>query len=109
MKKIVLTNSQLDEVEELSSSLSIQQIADYLGMSKTTFYEVGKRQPELLERYKVGRSRRISVYANLVHNYILEGDKDMLKFYLRTQAGWNDKAEKQEMLELPPLTIKLTR
>ena len=75
MKKIVLTNSQLDEVEELSSSLSIQQIADYLGISKTTFYEVSKRQPELLERYKVGRSRRISVYANLVHNYILEGDR----------------------------------
>ena len=33
----------------------------------------------------------------------------MLKFYLRTQAEWNDKAEKQEMLELPPLTIKLIR
>jgi hypothetical protein len=108
MKKIVLTNGQLDEVEELSSSLSIQLIADYLGISKTTFYEVSKGQPELLERYKVGRSRRISVYANLVHNYILEGDKDMLKFYLRTQAGWDNKAEKQEMLELPSITIKLT-
>lgn len=107
MKKIVLTDSQLDEVEELSASLSVQQIADYLGMCKTSFYEVSKRQPELLERYKQGRARRIGVYASLVHNYILEGDKDMLKFYLRTQAGWSEKVEQQEFQELPPITITL--
>ena len=43
MKKVVFTDMQLDEVQELSASLSIQQIADYLGISKTTFYEVVKR------------------------------------------------------------------
>ena len=108
MKKIVLTDSQLDEVEELSSSLSVQQIADYLGMCKTSFYEVSKRQPELLERYKQGRARRIFVYASLVHNYILEGDKDMLKFYLRTQAGWSEKKDEVIATDLPAINITLS-
>jgi hypothetical protein len=108
MKKVVFTDMQLDEVQELSASLSIQQIADYFGISKTTFYVVVKRQPELLERYKQGRARRIGQYAALVHQYILEGDKDMLKFYLRTQADWNEKDEPQDTQELPPINIILS-
>jgi predicted DNA-binding transcriptional regulator AlpA len=108
MKKVVFSDMQLDEVQDLSASLSIQQIADYFGISKTTFYEVVKRQPELLERYKQGRARRIGQYAALVHQYILEGDKDMLKFYLRMQAGWNEKDEPQDTQELPPINIILS-
>ena len=108
MKKVVFTDMQLDEVQDLSASLSIQQIADYFGISKTTFYEVVKRQPELLERYKQGRARRIGQYAALVHQYILEGDKEMLRFYLRTQAGWNKKNEPQDTQELPPINIILS-
>ena len=104
----MFSDMQLDEVQDLSASLSIQQIADYFGISKTTFYEVVKRQPELLERYKQGRARRIGQYAALVHQYILEGDKDMLKFYLRMQAGWNEKDEPQDTQELPPINIILS-
>lgn len=108
MKKVVFSEMQLDEVQDLSASLSIQQIADYFGISKTTFYEVVKRQPELLERYQQGRARRIGQYAALVHQYILEGDKEMLRFYLRTQAGWNEKNEPQDTQELPPINIILS-
>ena len=108
MKKVVFTDVQLNDVRDLSASLSIQQISDYFGISKTTFYEVAKRQPELLERYRKGRATRIGQYASLVHQYIIEGDKELLKFYLRTQAGWNEKVENQEVQELPPITITLT-
>ena len=108
MKKVVFTDVQLNDVRDLSASLSIQQISDYFGISKTTFYEVAKRQPELLELYHQGRARRIGQYAALVHQYILEGDKDMLKFYLRTQAGWNEKDEPQDTQELPPINIILS-
>lgn len=107
MNKVIITDAQLEDIQELASSLSIQEIADYLSISKTTFYEVSKRQPELLERYKQGRARRLGIYGGLVHQYIIEGDKDMLKFYLRTQAGWSEKRKEQEPQELPPIQILL--
>ena len=108
MKKVVFTESDLELVARLSATMSVEQIAGYFGISKTTYYEVAKRQPELLERYQQGRARRIGQYAALVHQYILEGDKEMLRFYLRTQAGWNEKNEPQDTQELPPINIILS-
>jgi predicted DNA-binding protein YlxM (UPF0122 family) len=108
MKKIVLSEQDLNTIQNLSASLSVEQIAGYLGISKTTYYEVARRQPELLERYQQGKSRRIAEYANIVHEHILNGDKDLLKFYLRTQAGWSEKVNDITHYELPPINIQLT-
>ena len=108
MNKITLSTEDLKTVQRLSSSMSVEQIAGYFGISKTTFYEVAKRQPELLERYKQGKSRRIAEYGELVHQHILNGDKDMLKFYLRTQADWSEKKSEPIVTELPPINITLS-
>ncbi|MEN9018071.1 MAG: hypothetical protein ABF331_06160 [Hellea sp.] len=108
MNKVVFSHQDLDTVQQLSASMSVEQIAGYFGISKTTYYEVARRQPELLERYKLGKSRRIAEYSELAHQYILNGDKDMLKFYLRTQAGWSEKKEEKSAVELPPINIHLT-
>ena len=109
MNKIIFTEADLQAVQELSSSLSVEQIAGYFGISKTTYYEVAKRQPELLERYKQGKSKRIAEYGELVHHHILNGDKDMLKFYLRTQAGWSEKKDAPVKTDLPPVNIVLSK
>lgn len=108
MNKVVFSNQDLETVQRLSSSMSVQQVADYFGISKTTYYEAAKRQPELLERYKKGKSRRIAEYGELVHQHILNGDKDMLKFYLRTQADWSEKKSEPIVTELPPINITLS-
>jgi transposase len=107
MNKVVFSSQDLDVVQQLSASMSVEQIAGYFGISKTTYYEVAKRQPELLERYQQGKSRRIAEYSEIVHQHILNGDKDLLKFYLRTQAGWTDKKEEAPSTELPPINIQL--
>lgn len=109
MNKFAFSNQDLETVQMLSSSMSVQQVADYFGISKTTYYEAAKRQPELLERYKRGKSRRIAEYGELVHQHILNGDKDMLKFYLRTQAGWSEKRNEQVISDLPPVNIILSK
>ena len=107
MKKVVFSSQDLDIVSCLSATMSVEQIAGYFGISKTTFYEVAKRQPELLERYQQGKCKRIAEYSEIVHQHILNGDKDLLKFYLRTQAGWTDKKEEIPVTELPPINIQL--
>ena len=107
MNKVVFSSQDLDTVQQLSASMSVEQIAGYFGISKTTYYEVARRQPELLERYQQGKSKRIAEYSELVHQYILNGDKDLLKFYLRTQAGWTDKKEETPVTELRPINIQL--
>lgn len=50
-----LTVEQIVQVEALAAVLSVEQIADYFGIGKTTFYAIMERQPEVSERYKKGR------------------------------------------------------
>jgi transposase len=107
MNKVVFSHQDLDNVQRLSATMSVEQIAGYFGISKTTYYEVAKRQPELLERYHRGKSKRIAEYSQIVHEHIINGDKDLLKFYLRTQAGWTDKKDEPTTTELPPITIQI--
>jgi transposase len=109
MKKIVLSEQDLNTIQNLAASMSVEQIAGYFGISKTTYYEVARRQPELLVRYQQGKSRRIAEYSNIVHEHIINGDKDLLKFYLRTQAGWSEKVNNMSNQELPPINITLSK
>ena len=105
MKKVVFSHQDLDTVQQLSASMSVEQIAGYFGISKTTYYEVARRQPELLERYKQGKAKRIAQYVSIVHDKILEGNIDLLKLYLRTQAGWTENRFEEEVRELPPIQL----
>ena len=103
MEKVVFSATDIDQVESLAAGMSVEQVAHYFGIGKTTFYEVAKRQPELLERYKQGKAKRIAQYVSIVHDKILEGNIDLLKLYLRTQAGWTENRFEEEVRELPPI------
>ena len=48
MEKVVFSPEDIDQVESLAARMSVEQVAHYFGIGKTTFYEVAKRQPELL-------------------------------------------------------------
>ena len=89
-KPKTLDEEQIAQVEALSSYLTQDQIADYFGMTKMTFHQVMKRQPEVETRYKKGKAKAIFLVAkNLVQN-ALDGDKVSQIFYLKTQAGWRE-------------------
>ena len=86
----VLREDQLSQVEALASALTVEQIADYFGMGRTTFYEVMKRQPEVSERYKLGRAKIIFEIGDSLISKAREGDNAAMMFYLKTQAGWKE-------------------
>lgn len=93
--KVVLTDEQVKEVEELAKYLTTEQIADYFGIGRTTFYEILKRQPLVPEHYKKGKATKIYDMAKHLSDKATkrdtEGDTTALIFFLKTQAGWSEK------------------
>ncbi len=106
-KRKVMTKEELSQVEALSSVLSSEQIADYFGIGRTTFYEIMERQPDVSVRYKRGRAKAIGTVAKGLLQKAQNGDTASSIFYLKTQAGWKEKDEDElnKANETKPLNI----
>lgn len=90
---IILTPDQVREVETLAALLSQDQIADYFGIARNTFRAICERDPEVFERYKRGKAKAIAHVANGLLQKARSGDTTSAIFYLKTHAGWREKAE----------------
>jgi hypothetical protein len=86
----VLNDEEVAQVEALGAVLSIEQIADYFGIAKTTFYAIMERQPEVSLRYKRGKAKAIGIVSQGLLKKAREGDNTAAIFYLKTQAGWRE-------------------
>lgn len=89
----VLTDEQIVQVEALAAVLSSEQIADYLGIGRTTFYALMERNPEIAERYKKGRARAVDEVARGLIEQAKSGNVTAAIFYMKTQGGWREKQE----------------
>jgi hypothetical protein len=87
---VVLSDEEISQVEALGAVLSIEQIADYFSISKPTFYEIMKRQPDVSLRYKKGKAKAIGNIAKSLLTKAQGGDNVAMIFYLKTQAGWKE-------------------
>lgn len=88
--KITLDDKQIAQVEALASVLTIEQIADYFGIGRTTFYEILERQPKVSEHYKKGKTRAIANVAQNLIKQAQDGNTTAIIFFLKTQAGWKE-------------------
>ena len=85
-----LTKEQIAQVEKLAALLTTDQLADFFGMGRTTFYDLMLVDTKLAKMYAKGRAKAISeVSKNLVQK-AMEGNSAAIMFYLRTQAGWKE-------------------
>jgi|APLak6261659701_1056019.scaffolds.fasta_scaffold00028_7 hypothetical protein len=87
---MILTDKQISQVEALASYLNIEQISDYLGISRPTFYAIMERQPEVALHYKKGKAKAIEGRAKSLILQSEEGNTAATIFYLKCQAGWKD-------------------
>lgn len=97
-----LTDAQRAEVETLSAVLNAEQIADFLGIGRTTFFAILNRDEDLSERYKRGKARAIGAVAQSLVTKARAGNVTAMIFFLKTQGGWResvDLAVKQETVE----------
>lgn len=97
-----LTDVQRSEVETLSAVLNAEQIADFLGIGRTTFFALMNRDEDLSERYKRGKARAIGAVAQSLVTKARAGNVTAMIFFLKTQGGWResvDLAVKQDPVE----------
>jgi len=85
-----LNDEQRAQVEALAAYLSQEQIADYFGIGKTTWFAMMQRDEDISERYKRGKAKAIAVVAQGLLQQARNGDKAAAMFYLKTQAGWRE-------------------
>jgi hypothetical protein len=85
-----LSEEQIKQIEVLASVLTIEQLSDYFGISHDTFSRICERNPDVLRKYKKGKSKAIGNIANSLLTKAREGDLTAQMFYLKTQAGWRE-------------------
>jgi hypothetical protein len=106
--KKVLTDKQRGEVETLAAFLSIEQLADYFGIGRTTFYALAEKDPEILEHYKRGKSKAIAHIAQGLIQKARAGDTTSAIFFLKTQARWRE-TERHEITGADGGPLELAR
>jgi hypothetical protein len=89
----VLSQQEIEQVEKLGRMLTIEQIADYFGISRPTFYAIMERQPEVSLHYKRGKAQAIGTVAQNLIQQAMNGNTSAAMFYLKTQAGWKETAQ----------------
>jgi hypothetical protein len=90
MRPFTLTDAQKAEVETLAAVLTAEQVADYFGIGRRTFYSMMERDEEIAARYKKGKAKAIGVIAQGLINKARSGDTTSMIFFLKTQAGWRE-------------------
>ena len=88
-----LTDAQRAEVETLSAVLNAEQIADFLGIGRTTFFAILNRDEDLSERYKRGKARAIGAVAHSLVTKARAGNVTAMIFFLKTQGGWRESVD----------------
>ena len=106
-KARVLTEDELVQVQALASVLSSEQIADYFGIARATFYNIMARQEEVSRRYKKGRAKAIGSVAKGLLQKAHSGDTTSAIFYLKTQAGWREKGGSEGSEENKSISIEI--
>lgn len=89
-KPKTLNDEQRAQVEALAAYLTQEQIADYFGIGRTTWFSILERDPDISERYKRGKARAIGAVAQNLIKKARDGDNACMMFYLKTQAGWRE-------------------
>lgn len=116
-EKIELDELQIRDIETLAGYLTINKIADYLGIDERTFHRLKKRDERVLSAYRRGVSRAEGMASNNIRKFMQydnqeEGEEkpniarlqmqlDATKFYLNTKCKWSKQEEKKVKFDIP--------
>lgn len=115
-EKIELDELQVRDIETLAGYLTIEKIADYLGIDERTFHRLKKRDERVLSAYRRGVSRAEGMASNNIRKFMQydkeEGEEkpniarlqmklDATKFYLNTKSKWSKKEDKKIKFDIP--------
>lgn len=93
---IMLTDEQKNMVQQMAKVSTVQQIADYLGISRSGFFKLIEADEEVYGLYKKGRVEGHYFVAGHLMKKIKGGDTTAMIFYLKTQSRWKEPTEERE-------------
>ena len=106
---VTLSDDEIAEVEELAATLTAEQVADYLGMSRTTFFKIIRDNPEVKKAWRKGRVKKIADVGNTLYRRAVgDGDVGACCFILKTQGGWREVKEEEKADSTPTVNINFT-
>lgn len=85
-----LTEEELAKIPILAEVLNINQLADYFGIHRNTFYNMAERDERINVHYKKGKSNAIVDVGSGLLAKAREGDLGAQIFFLKTQAQWRE-------------------
>lgn len=81
----------LEKAESYAAlGLTKEQIANCLGISKTTLYDKSIEYPEFADAIKRGLDKGIARMANLLLKHAEGGNVSSVIFFLKARAKWSD-------------------
>jgi transcriptional regulator with XRE-family HTH domain len=93
-------------VEELASlGLTEQQIADSLGISRSTLSRRKTDDETFDTALRKGKAQATVKVTSALMTEVEKGSLRAIIFYLKCRAGWRE--EEPEIKEIPPLTISI--
>lgn len=85
------TEEDIDRIEQLAGrGLSVEQIADYFGISKSNLHRSKDKIPDIQEAWERGRARAFAFVTSKLMDNISIGKEASIFFYLKTQYGWRE-------------------
>lgn len=98
----------LNKVEELASlGLSEQQIADSLGISRSTLSRRKNDNETFDTALRKGKAKAVVKASSALMTQIEKGSLRAIIFYLKCRGGWRE--EETEIREIPPMVIQLQK
>ena len=81
---------EIELIKEHAPTLTVDHLAELLGVSRRTLYDIMDRQPEVKEAYQYAKVQTIHEVANSLISKAVSGDVGAMCFYLKTQGGYRE-------------------
>ncbi len=86
-----------NDIEQLSArGLTQDQMADYFGVHLSTFEQSLRRNDNLRDAFRRGKSKQIALVSGELIKQIKEGSTAATIFFLKTQAKWKETSADQK-------------
>ncbi len=81
----------LERIEHLANcGLTIEQIANNIGVSRSTMFEKMRQNPELTDCIKKGATSSLEKVGNKLFESALKGNVTAMIFFLKCRGGWKE-------------------
>ena len=95
---VMLTDAQRMEVGELARvGMSMDLIADHLGIARSTLYLLRDRDEDLARAYARGLAEGLAEIHRTAFDEAKAGNPAMLQLILKTKGGWREAAQAVEL------------